>query len=69
MMPRKLTSEAIARIEAVEAARKQVPTRERLARELLISKSLVDQVATGRYRHKPVPRGTEDQTDQTTTLL
>lgn len=58
MMPRKLTPEVVARIKAVEAERRSIPTRDELARELEISKSLVDQVASGRHRYKEVPRET-----------
>ena len=44
-MPRKLTKEGLARIRAVEALRKTIPTRKQLAEELGVSKSLVDHAA------------------------
>lgn len=55
-MPRKLTDEVLARILAVEAARKAIPTRAQLAIELGISKSLVDQ--TAKKLQLTVPRET-----------
>lgn len=57
MRPRALTLEAIARIRAVEAARRAIPTRKQLAAELGVSKSLVDHIAAG-HGYKVVPRET-----------
>lgn len=42
MMPPKLTQAMLDRIRSVEALRKTVPTRQKLANELGVSKSLVD---------------------------
>jgi hypothetical protein len=44
-MPRKLTEEGLTRIRAVEMARRSLPTRKQLAKELGVSKSLVDHAA------------------------
>lgn len=44
-MPRKLTEEMLARIRAVETARRAIPTRAQLAQELGVSESLVNQTA------------------------
>lgn len=52
MRPRALTDEAIARIHQIEEARRAVPTRQQLADELGVSKSLVDKVAKG-YTYSP----------------
>lgn len=47
MRPRKLTDQQLAHIRSVIAARKALPTNAALARENGISKSLVDQIASG----------------------
>jgi hypothetical protein len=59
MTPRKLTEEGLARIRAVEAIRKALPTRRQLATELGVSKSLVDHAATS---CNPVVRSRETTT-------
>lgn len=60
-MNRKLTEKALTRIREVEIARRAVPTRKELAKELGISKSSIDQIAK---KLQSVPRETTTKLQQ-----
>jgi predicted RecB family endonuclease len=57
-MNHKLTEAKLARLREVEMARRAIPTRRQLAKELGVSQSLLNQVA--RKLHS-VPRGTNSK--------
>jgi len=56
MRPRRLTDEQVARIRAIVAARKALPTLEQLASEMGLSRTAIENIVAGRC-YRDVPRG------------